>query len=86
MPGWGRSPGGGRGNPLQYSYPENPHGQRKLAGYSPWGRKESDTTEGPSTALLLWGLTVTEVVSSQGPLVSRQTQPKSRGGHREPCF
>ena len=21
------------------------HGQRRLAGYSPWGRKESDTTE-----------------------------------------
>ena len=21
------------------------HGQRSLAGYSPWGRKESDTTE-----------------------------------------
>ena len=24
----GRSPGGGRGNPLQYSCLENPHGQR----------------------------------------------------------
>ena len=24
---------------------ENPHGQRSLAGYSLWGRKESDTTE-----------------------------------------
>ena len=23
---------------------ENPHGQRSLAGYSPWGRKESDMT------------------------------------------
>ena len=23
----------------------NPHGQRSLVGYSPWGRKESDTTE-----------------------------------------
>ena len=41
----GRSPGGGHGNPLQYSYPENPHGQRSLAGYSPWSCKESDTTE-----------------------------------------
>ena len=28
----------------------NPHGQRGLAGYSPWGRKESDTTERLSTA------------------------------------
>ena len=24
---------------------ENPHGLRSLAGYSPWGRKELDTTE-----------------------------------------
>ena len=24
------------------------HGQRSLAGYSPWGRKESDTTERPN--------------------------------------
>ena len=42
VPGLGRSPGGGHGNPLQYSCLENPHGQRSLAGYSPWGRKESD--------------------------------------------
>ena len=45
----GRSPGGGHGKPLQYSCLENPHGQRSLAGYSPWGRKESDTTERVST-------------------------------------
>ena len=25
--------------------PEESHGQRSLVGYSPWGRKESDTTE-----------------------------------------
>ena len=24
---------------------ENPHGQKSLMGYSPWGRKESDTTQ-----------------------------------------
>ena len=29
----------------QYSCLENPHGQRSLAGYSPWGHKELDTTE-----------------------------------------
>ena len=44
-PGLGRSPGGGHGNPLQCSCQENAHGQRRLVGYSPWGRKESDTTE-----------------------------------------
>ena len=41
----GRSPGGEHGNPLQYSCLENLHGQRSLAGYSPWGGQESDTTE-----------------------------------------
>ena len=45
IPGSGRSPGGGHGKPLQYSCLENPHGQRSLAGYSPLGHKESDTTE-----------------------------------------
>ena len=36
IPGSGRSPAEGNGNPLQYSC---------LVGYSPRGRKESDTTE-----------------------------------------
>ena len=27
IPGWGRSPGGGHGNPLQYSCLENPMGR-----------------------------------------------------------
>ena len=40
-----KSPGGGHGNPLKYSYLENPHGQRSLVGYNIWGPKESDTTE-----------------------------------------
>ena len=30
---------------LQYSCPENPHGQRSLAGYRSQGHKELDTTE-----------------------------------------
>ena len=45
IPGLQRSPGGGHCNPFQYSCLENPHGQRSLAGYSPWCRKELDTTE-----------------------------------------
>ena len=49
-PGSGKFPGEGNGNPLQHSCLENPHGQRSLVGYSPWGRKESDTTEQLSTA------------------------------------
>jgi len=49
IPGLGRSPGGGYDNPLQYSCLENPHGQMSLAGYSPQGYKELDTTEQLST-------------------------------------
>ena len=30
-------PGRGHGNPLQCSCLENPHEQRSLVGYSPWG-------------------------------------------------
>ena len=45
IPGLGRFPGEGNGNPLQYSCLENLHGQRSLAGYSSWGREELDTTE-----------------------------------------
>ena len=54
IPGSGRSPGEGNGNPLQYSFfvylfytpvflPGKLYGQRSLGGYSPWGHKESDT-------------------------------------------
>ena len=45
IPGSGRSPGVGNGNPLQYSRQEKSHEQRSLVGYGPWGHKESDTTE-----------------------------------------
>ena len=41
IPGSGRSPGGRHGNFL----PGKCHGQRSLAGYSPWGCPELDTTE-----------------------------------------
>ena len=50
IPGLGKSPRGGHGNPLQYSCLENPHGQRSPVGYSPWGRKGLDMTEQLSTA------------------------------------
>ena len=48
---WVRSLGGedpleeGMATQLHYSCLENPHGQRGLAGYSPWGCKDLDTTE-----------------------------------------
>ena len=39
MLGSERYPGGGHGNPLQYSCLENPKGERSLTGYSPWGHR-----------------------------------------------
>jgi len=45
IPGSGRSFGEGNGNPLQYSCLENPKFRGAWAGYSLWGRKESDTNE-----------------------------------------
>ena len=56
VPRLGRSPGGGNdnplqysgegnGNPLQYSCLENPIEGEAWQATSPWGHKESDTTE-----------------------------------------
>ena len=45
IPGLGGAPGGGRGNPCPLFLPGASHRQRSLVGYSPWGCKESDTTE-----------------------------------------
>ena len=47
----GRSPGVGNGNLLPYSCLKNFHRQRSLMCYSPWGYKESDTTEKLSTTM-----------------------------------
>ena len=45
IPGLGKSPGEGKGYPLQYSGLEN------SMDYSPWGCKESDMTEQLSLSL-----------------------------------
>ena len=37
IPGSGRSPGEGNGNPTPVFLPGKVHGQRSLAGCSPWG-------------------------------------------------
>ena len=43
--GLGRSPGGGNGNPVQYSCLENSMDRAAWGGYGPWDHKESETTE-----------------------------------------
>ena len=45
IPGSGRSPGGGNGNPLQYSCLENFMDRGAWRAIVPWGHKESDRTE-----------------------------------------
>ena len=44
IPGWGRSTGGGYGNPLQYTFLENPM-DRGAWQATVHGVKESDITE-----------------------------------------
>ena len=75
--GSGRSPGGGHGNPLQCSYPENPQGQRSLEGYSPYRCKESDTTE-------QLGMHAGNRTEGNGPVYSEKnhTQDRRRKGGR----
>ena len=62
IPGLGRSPGEGHGNPFQYLGLENPPGQRSLVGYSPQGCKELDTTERLSLSLFLLGVLVLTLI------------------------
>ena len=45
IPELGRFPGGGHGNSHQYSCLENRLDKRSLAGYSPEGCTESDSSE-----------------------------------------
>ena len=48
IPGLERS-SGGQGSPLQFSFLEDPHGQRSLVGYSTRCLEESDMTKRLST-------------------------------------
>ena len=50
IPGWGRSPGGGNGNPLQYSCLKNPMEREEAWWATVQNRKESDTTEATEAA------------------------------------
>ena len=65
-----RSPGEGNGNPLQYSCLENlmDGGDWQV----PWGHRESDTTEKPSTGSSIHGIL-------QRRLLERVAMPFSRG-------
>ena len=78
IPGSGISPGGGHGNPLQYSCPENPmdRGAWRGGAYGPWGRKESDTTE---------ALGRTQLSTHTHTNFSICVSPNERGGKSRAC-
>ena len=63
IPGSRRSPGGGHGNPLQYSCLEDP--MDRGAWRSPWGPPESDRTERLSTPIQ--GLSASQILILPGP-------------------
>ena len=69
IPGLERFPGEGNSYLFQYFEPGEFHRQRSLVGYSPWGHKESDTTEQLSLSLF----TIWMGKSSWDPLINQPT-------------
>ena len=53
IPGWGRSPGEGNGNSLQYSCPENPI-DREPGGFHSMGHKEPEPIEPTHTRIHIY--------------------------------
>ena len=78
--GLGRSPGGGNGNIL----PGKSHGQRSLVGYSPWGWKESDTTEVTDHAHM-HTLKITSLLILQETQDKKKAPPHLQWGGKAPC-
>ena len=70
-------------NPLQYSFLENPHGQRSLEGYSPWDHKKSDTTEWLNTRQHSTGL---KQEREYMKITSQLSIPKAMGLQTEPSL
>ena len=64
----GKTPWGREWQPTPVCLPGEPHRQRSLVSYSPWGRKESDTTE------------VTNTYGDPARVTETQNEGKSRGG------
>ena len=56
IPGSGRCPGEGNGYQLRYSCMENFMDKRSLVSYSPWGHKESDTTDWLTLTISLYSV------------------------------
>ena len=85
VPGLGRFPGGGHGNPLQYSCLENPHEQGGLVGHSPWGLRvmESQTQLSGTAQDTGWGSVWSKVHRKlvAGPGLEPSSLLRSDSGH-----
>ena len=68
-------PWSGKRQPIPMFLPGKFHGQRSLAGYSPWGRKESDTAKRLSTPC------ITSPLTSEKSLTVRHL-PRPRGRYK----
>ena len=79
-PGSGRSHGEGNSLPTQVFLPGASHGQRSLAGYNPWGCKESGTTK----QLILSHMSIVSVQFSHS-VMSNTLQPHGLQHARTPC-
>ena len=69
--GWEKIPWRREWQPTPVFLPGESHRQRSMTGYSPWGRKESDTTE-RLTLTLLWSSKYTFLIlkiSSQSQVI-----------------
>ena len=84
IPGSGRSPGERNGNPLQYSCLRNPMNRGASWRYSPWGHKESDTTEGLKNKSRVQSRR--EIINSFQPIFSKMekiNKARTKSGRKE---
>ena len=78
--GLGRCSWEGTSYQLQYSGLENPHGQRSLSAYGPWGRRVGhDWATKPSTEWLPWFICKTAHFETMRP---RRPKAESRRWHK----
>ena len=61
-----KTPWGRKWQPIPVFLPGKSHGQRSLAGYSPWDHKESDTTE-TKRSTYNWGCKSADTAQSWNP-------------------
>ena len=83
IPGSGRSSGEGKWQPTPVPLPGKSHGQRSLVCYSPWGRKESDTTERLHFPTFLFPHYRREGTGIAIHLLSQAVYPAVRSAHLE---